>query len=217
MCFSTEASFTIATVTLITGIASIKKVFKKEQLVFASIPLIFSIQQFIEGFLWLAFTNDSFSGWKNTLSHLFIMVAQVIWPVWVPLAFLLLAKDGKRKKLLMILTIIGGSLSLFLLYCLLTYPVKSIITEHHIYYETNYPDFANLGAIFYFIVTIFPPFISQVKGAWILGLLNLISFIISKIFFNEHVISVWCFMAAAISVIVIIIIKNDKKTFSTKS
>jgi hypothetical protein len=173
-------------------------------LVFAAIPIIFSMQQFAEGFLWLALKGNSFSEWKSSLTYFFLVFAQVIWPTWVPLAFYLATKDEKRKRMLFWLTGIGGLISLFLLYCLFSYPVEARESGRHIYYEVAYPNGARVGAVFYFIVTIFPAFISDIRWAWIIGSLNLGSFIISKLFFKDHVISVWCFFAAALSVMVMI-------------
>lgn len=217
MCFSAEVSFTAASVILIAGVTSVRKVYDKKQLMFASIPFIFAIQQFTEGFLWIAFKNDAYSDWKNLLTHLFIFFAQVVWPFWVPLAFCLIEKDIFRKKILGSLTIIGGGLSLVLLYCLIMFSVTSVVTDKHIYYQVTHLGFSVLGAILYFTVTVFPPFVSRLKFVWLLGILNLISFLISKIFFNEHVISVWCFMAALISVLVVMVMKEEEEATSRNS
>jgi hypothetical protein len=217
MCFSAEASFVVATTILVTGIISIKKAPEKQQLVFASIPLVFSIQQFTEGFLWIALKGNSFMGWEGFLTYFFLVFAQVVWPTWVPLAFYLLTKDQKRKKILLWLTYTGALVSLFLLYCLITYPIEAKITSGHIYYEVDYPNATATGAILYFIVTIFPAFISNLRWAWIIGILNLGSFIVSKLFFEDHVISVWCFMAAALSAMVMIILLKNSSDLNERN
>jgi len=211
MCFSAEASFATGAALFITGIASIKNITEKKQLVFASIPIIFSIQQFSEGFLWLSLTNPSYLEWNASFTHLFLFIAQIVWSSWVPLAFLLIEKDKRRKRILLMISGLGISLSLYLLYCLFNYNVSSEINGHHIFYDIDYPIRNNYGQIFYFIPTVFPAFISKVKWASILGLLNLSSFIVAKLLFNEHVISVWCFMAAVISVTIYIIMREIRK------
>lgn len=58
MCFSSIASFAASGILVVVGIASIKKVEYPSQLMFAGIPILFSGQQFTEGFVWLAL-NDS--------------------------------------------------------------------------------------------------------------------------------------------------------------
>ena len=49
MCFSTEASFIGGAIIVAIGVATIRKVHKPSQVVFASIPLFFGLQQIAEG------------------------------------------------------------------------------------------------------------------------------------------------------------------------
>lgn len=209
MCFSAEASFVTGSALLVTGIISVNKAPEIKQLIFASIPLIFSIQQFTEGFLWLALQGNSYTEWKNFLTHIFLAIAHVVWPIWIPLSFYILAKDSNRKKILFTLLVTGILVSLFLFYCLFVYPIEARITAHHIFYEINYPHIIQTGSVLYIIATILPAFISDMRWARIFGLLNLSSFIISKWMFKDHVISVWCFMAAAMSVVVLVIVLRN--------
>jgi hypothetical protein len=212
MCFSAEASFATGALLMATGIGAIKKTTLPSQLMFAAIPLVFAVQQITEGFLWISFNNSEYQQWNALLTHVFLFFAQVVWPVWVPLAFLLIEINKRKRKILTGLTIIGGLSSAYLFYCLITYTVNSRISTHHIYYDVDYPDLYGFGVIFYFVPTVIPPFISWMKWAWILGSLNLVTLIISKIFFRDNVISVWCFMAAIISAIILVmIIKTNKK------
>ena len=51
MCFSSEASFVGGVVISAIGVATIREIHKPSQLVFASIPLFFGIQQIVEGCL----------------------------------------------------------------------------------------------------------------------------------------------------------------------
>ena len=53
MCFSAGASFVSGIFISAIGVASVKKVYKPSQRVFAIIPLLFGIQQLAEGCLWL--------------------------------------------------------------------------------------------------------------------------------------------------------------------
>ena len=55
MCFSAGASFTASAVLAATGVTTLREVRSKRELPLALLPTIFSIQQFIEGLLWLNF------------------------------------------------------------------------------------------------------------------------------------------------------------------
>jgi hypothetical protein len=60
MCFSPEASFAGSVIVFSIGIATVRKVHKSSQLVFAGIPLFFGIQQFAEGLLWLTILHAEY-------------------------------------------------------------------------------------------------------------------------------------------------------------
>lgn len=51
MCFSPEASFAGGIIISAIGVATVKKIHNPSQLVFASIPLFFGVQQITEGVL----------------------------------------------------------------------------------------------------------------------------------------------------------------------
>ena len=53
MCFSPEASFAGGIIISAIGVATVRKVHNPTQIVFASIPLFFGIQQIAEGFVWI--------------------------------------------------------------------------------------------------------------------------------------------------------------------
>ena len=53
MCFSANASFIAGATISAIGVVTLKKVKAPSQIVFASIPLIFGVQQLSEGVLWL--------------------------------------------------------------------------------------------------------------------------------------------------------------------
>lgn len=85
MCFSATASL-IAGGTLSTvGVLTISQAKTKKELPFASIPLLFGIQQLIEGAVWLSFSNSAL----NSIStYAYSMFSHVLWPIFVPASIL---------------------------------------------------------------------------------------------------------------------------------
>ena len=69
MCFSAAASFTAGAVLTGIGVATLRKVEHPTYYLFASIPLLFAVQQFSEGVLWLTLpsANPDFGGLKQLL------------------------------------------------------------------------------------------------------------------------------------------------------
>ncbi|RRJ46375.1 hypothetical protein EIM03_29860 [Pseudomonas aeruginosa] len=57
MCFSAPASFTAAAVLLGLGTVTMRRARSRRELPYAAIPLLFGVQQLLEGMLWLTFPD----------------------------------------------------------------------------------------------------------------------------------------------------------------
>ncbi|MFD2518331.1 DUF6629 family protein [Salinimicrobium flavum] len=200
MCFSATASFGASGVLLIIGAVSILKANGMRQLPFAVIPLIFAIQQFTEGLLWLSLER-AYPGNEGILTRFYLFFAEVMWPVWIPLCFLWLEHNTTRRRILKVLSGAGFLVAGYMAYCLMTYEVQSLIAENHIKYFLDYPrPLHGYGNLLYGLATVVPAFVSKAKGMEIFGLLVLVSYLVSFIYFRDSLISVWCFFAAVISI-----------------
>jgi hypothetical protein len=211
MCFSAGASFGAGVVLSVIGVASIKKAQSSSQIIFASIPLIFAIQQITEGFVWLSLSNPAYASLQQVATYNFLFFAQVVWPVWVPFAILKLEPKERRRKSEMFLVGIGSLVSLYLAFCLLTFHVEAKIIGYHIAYQQDYPSaISNYCGGLYVIATIVPPFFSRIRRMWMLGTTILISYVITTIFYTDYIVSVWCFFASIISIAVFAILHEIK-------
>src|SRR3990167_4363561 len=98
MCFSTEASFVAAGMLTLISVATFFNVHSRKIIPFASIPLLFAIQQAIEGITWVSLNagdNSSFLYQFSVFSYLFI--ACILWPVWMPASLYMLERKPYRK------------------------------------------------------------------------------------------------------------------------
>lgn len=220
MCFSATASFTAGAAISLVGIAAIKTRQHRAQLLFACIPFIFGIQQLTEGLLWIQLRCHAEGLVAHFATHVFLFFAQVVWPFWVPLSILLLEKREQRSVLQKILVALGGALSLYFIYCQYLYPVDSAIEGKHIVYYREYPSSFDLTTIvIYAVVTILPSFLSHIPRMWILGSSIALSFLITSVFYQHYILSVWCFFAAIISLSIYTILRglNRKKKSQMKA
>ncbi len=212
MCFSATASFVAGTLLLGIGIAAIKKVKNPKQYLFASMPLIFSFQQFTEGFVWLSLLHPAYEPFHKPATYTFLILAQMHWPLWVPFSIMLIEKNKIRKHILIVFSAIGALVACYLIYCFIDYPVNSQIGSYHIFYEIHFPVSNTFyGRATYFALTVIPPFISSIKRMHWLAWATLVSYIAAKVFFNEYAVSVWCFFAAIISIIIYVIVRAQAK------
>jgi len=214
MCFSAEASFAGGVIISAIGVATITKVHKPSQLIFASIPLFFGFQQFAEGLVWLTIPNPADAAILKMATYVFLIMADFLWPMMIPLAVLMMEKNEKKKRILQVFSIAGLALSMYYAYCLVFYNIYPEISGYHILYKTDFPKALSMPAfIIYLIVTIIPLFISSIKRTHLLGVLMFLSCLVTAIFFRQYLTSVWCFFAALISGVIFWILRDSKRVF----
>ncbi len=214
MCFSPEASFAGGVIILTIGVVTVTKVHKPTQLVFAFIPIFFGIQQFTEGFLWLALRNEDYRLMFGLSKYVFLVMADVLWPSLIPLSVLLMETNRKRKKALWFFLGAGIGLSAYYTFCLIRFSVTPQIVGYHILYNSEFPEWLSLPALaVYLLVTITPLFISSIRRTHILGILMFFSCAITALFFTRYLTSVWCFFAALISAVIFWILQDSRRKF----
>lgn len=210
------ASFGAGAVLLTIGYVAVSQARTKEQHVLCVIPLIFSLQQFVEGLLWLALQQPAYAQWQQLLIYLFLLLAQVVWPLWLPFSVLLTEPVRIREKILKGLSVVGMITAAIFLYGLLFYQVDASIAHHHINYTFDFPLLNKwYGGILYLVAAVGAPLVSSNPRIRLIGALLLLSYLATRIFYNDHVISVWCYFATVISIVALYdIILVNRKAYS---
>ncbi len=210
MCFSAPASFTAGALIAAAGVAATTKVSKPSQRLFAGIPFLFAVQQIAEGFLWLTLQNDGQLILQKISTYLFLIPADILWPILIPLSVILMEESSKRRNILKFFLYAGILLSLYYGICMLLFRINPVIMNCHIYYGGTFPEKLMIPAfLLYVTVTVAPLFISTVKKMWIFGILMFAACIVSAIFYTKNVTSVWCFFAALLSILIFWILKHN--------
>jgi hypothetical protein len=210
MCFSAEASFGASAVLGVIGTVSVVKAKGPAQRLFATIPLVFAVQQLSEGMLWLSLHDPGLAVYESFFTYTFLVFAMAVWPLWIPLTIRLLEKDVKRKKTMNVQLAMGTAVAIGVCCVLFIYPVHVMPMHHHLHYRFEFPPATkNIivpFSILYILATILTPFISGIKKMKWLGTIFLASYLFAIIFYQGFVVSVWCFFAALLSFVVLWII-----------
>ncbi len=212
MCFSASASFGASAVLSVAGVVSFARSRTTAQRFLAAVPFIFAIQQFTEGVVWMSLLHQAWAHWERTATYGFLVFAQMVWPVYIPLCILLYEGEPVKKKIMTALFVAGIVLSAYIGYCLCNYSIVAVVEQHHIKYELGFP-LAHQWyyGLLYFLPTILAPVISSMKRLRWLGYLFLISYVATRLLFHLFEVSIWCFWGAAISLIVLGIIMKPEK------
>jgi hypothetical protein len=213
MCFSATASFGASIVLTGIGVASLKQVKEPAQYPFASIPLIFGLQQFFEGVVWMSATHPNWSGYQLPAAYGFLAIAQMVWPLLFPLAFQFIEKDLTRRKWIRLLQIPGIMIAAYFLYCLVSFSMEVKIVSHHVFYDIDFPrKLIPIAAGFYLASTVAPSFLSKDIRIKVIGGILLTGYLVARIFFQPSLISVWCFFGITIAVLVFLYLRKERRT-----
>jgi hypothetical protein len=161
-----------------------------------SIPLLFGIQQLIEGMLWLSFRFE-IPLLNVTMTYLFVLFSHVLWPIFVPYSVWLIETVEWRKKVIRIFQLIGSAVGLYLLYYIIMFPITSEIKVNVLYV---FPDFHKPPVLLlYIFATCVSGFFSSHRMIQVFGVLALLLFMLSYWFYMVAFFSVWCFFSALLS------------------
>ena len=107
MCFSATGSFAVATVIAGIGAVAIKQEKPPSHRMLAVVPLIFAAQQVAEGVVWVTLAEPTHARLHAMAVALFLGIALVGWPVWVPISLFLAERNPRRRRALAVLSWIG--------------------------------------------------------------------------------------------------------------
>jgi len=200
VCFSATASFSAGTLLLGIGTLTLTAASRPRELPFAAIPLLFAIQQLSEGVIWLTFRYEA-PQLNSVMTYVYSFFSHVLWPVYVPVAVLLMEPSLRRQRALLVFAVAGAAVGAYLLYILVAFPVVSRPIGQHIEYDSPH-FFAAAAMTLYLMSTTLSPLLSTHRIVKIFGVLALSSFAAAYFFYASWFISVWCFFAALLSAIV---------------
>jgi len=208
MCFSAEASFTASFALFAIGMLTVSKIRSPRHLMLALIPVLFALQQFCEGMLWITLGQSDQQFWPTVFKYGFLTFAFLIWPVWIPSSLFLVEQRHYRKIALGVCALLGILWALYMLSVFFQRGAHVSLGCYHIYYSIDIPLITTgIGLVLYNLATILPMFISSIPKMWLFGLLAFGTCILSLIVWTQFFISIWCFFAALLSLLICLTIK----------
>ena len=200
MCFSASASFIAGTALSAIGVAALGNVEARNERPLAMIPLLFGMQQLSEGVIWLTFSHDA-PVLRQTMTYVYSGFSHVLWPMYVPFAMYVLEGERWRKKILLAFEAAGVLVGLYLLFFLVTRPVVAGVVGKHIVYASPHFYLAPV-MVLYLAATCVSCFFSSHGFVRLFGVLALLSFLTAYFVHLEALVSIWCFFAATLSLLI---------------
>lgn len=202
MCFSAAVNFVGSGVLGSIGVVTLTKVKHKRELLFASLPVLFAVHQFIEGFVWLGLNGTLSPAVAHDMGAAFMLYAQGLLPFLLPLSVLLFEPSVKSRRRMLPFLAIGGATSLYILWALTAYSSQVFIRGHSIVYINPATNNAAV-AVVYVVATCGSLFFSKITDMIIFGAANLVILLVVMAVKEYAFTSLWCAYAAVASVIIL--------------
>jgi hypothetical protein len=202
MCFSAVANFTGSGVLATIGVITLTKVKHRRELLFATLPTLFAIHQFIEGFVWLGLDGTLSPAVTHDMGAAFMLYAQGLLPFLLPLSVMLFEPTRQSRRRMLPFLVIGGATTLYVLWALTAFPTQVFVKENTIVY-INQATNNEAVALVYVIATCGSLFFSKIKDMVIFGAANLVILLIVMALKRYAFTSLWCAYAAVASVIIL--------------
>lgn len=202
MCFSATANFVGSTALAAAGVVTLTRVKHRRELLFAALPTLFAIHQFIEGFVWLGLDGILSPAVTHDMGAAFMLYAQGLLPFLVSLAVLLFEPDRKSRQFMLPFAVIGGATTLYILWALTAFPTEVYVRGNSIVYINQATNNMTV-AVFYVIATCGSLFFSKIKMMVLFGAANLAILLVVMAVKRYAFTSLWCAYAAVASVIIL--------------
>lgn len=200
MCFSATASFVAGASLVAVGGLTVRKSQGRRELPLALVPVLFGLQQLTEGFVWVSLSRDLpvVQSWST---YIYSGFSHVLWPIFVPLAILLVETVRWRAKVLGAFLVLGLSVGLYLLFFIVRSPVAARVEQDSIRYDS--PHFYIVAVlVLYLLATCISGLFSSHWCIRVFGVLAFILAIAAAVVSLTTFVSVWCFFAAILSLLV---------------
>jgi hypothetical protein len=202
MCFSATANFVGSGVLAAVGVTTLTRVKHRRELLFASLPTLFAVHQFIEGFVWLGLDGILSQKVTHNMGAAFMLYAQGLLPFLLPLSVLLFEPDKASRRRMRPFLALGILTALYILWALAAYPTQVFVRGNSIVY-INPATNNTIVAALYLIVTCGSLLLSKVPDMVIFGIANIVILVIVFIVKSYAFTSMWCAYAAVASIIIL--------------
>lgn len=199
MCFSATASFTASALLSTGGLVAISHTKNIRALPLASIPLIFGIQQSLEGLVWISHPT-SLTYYLGMYGFLFC--AYALWPILVPWGTVLYEGKTRDNPPLLAIAAIGTVVGGYFFSELLRGNIHASIVQHSICYSFKPELWFGMGLSYIFVV-VFAGLFARNYFMKVFGVGLAATFIFSRYVTELTYVSIWCFFGALLSGVIL--------------
>jgi hypothetical protein len=202
MCFSPEADLVVGGIVVAIGVDALRHVREPKQILFASLPLLFGLHQVDEAFVWLGLQGHVSESLERVGIWVYLLFALAALPALVPVAVFTIERSPARRKLIGAMSALGIAVGVSLGVALFRGSVNAVIDGQHIAYDVSALHQGSQLTALYVVAGCGALLLCSYRDIALLGVLNFIAVPILMWMTVSGFISLWCFWAAIVSVII---------------
>lgn len=218
MCFSAPISFAASALLLPTGFYGLRLASERNRsyLPLAAIPIAFGVQQACEGLVWLGMEMRSLRA-VNFGAFGFLAFAYWFWLFWAPWAVAVSEANPIVRRVGWSLGVLGFAYGTLLYLPLVFQPswLSVQVVHHSIEYDTRLifdPWFSQeVDRVVYALIILIPFALASSRALKGFGATIALSAIASHWLLHQVFVSVWCFFAAILSLLIVFICQSSPK------
>jgi Family of unknown function (DUF6629) len=209
MCVSAEVDIAAAVVIGAVAVDAIRHIDRRDQILIGTLPAIFAVHQVIEVVVWWWAEGVVGASVGRLATWLYLLVALVLLPTWVPLAVRNIEPDQRRRNTIQAMVGVGVVTSAVLLWQLVDGDVDVRDQHWHLQYVFGL-DRPNLVVAGYLVATCAPLLVASRPSLRWYGIVNVIAVAVIAALSVGAVVSIWCVWAAVTSVAIAIYLRREQ-------
>ncbi len=212
MCFSPEADLAVGTIAIAIGSDALRHVGARKQIPFASIPLLLGLHQVTEAFVWWGLQGHVAHTVERIALWIYLLFALAALPALLTIAVGLVERSPFRRKVIWAFTALAVVVSTVLAVAMFRGPLGSTIEGRHIDYDVAALQHGGRFTALYVVATCGALLASSYRDLEIIGALNLVATPVLAWLTLNGFISLWCFWAAIVSILIALHLRRVMKT-----
>jgi hypothetical protein len=213
VCFSPEADAAVGVIALAVGIDALRHVRAANEIVLGSLPLLFGVHQLTEAFVWWGLEDRVAHVIQTVAVWAYLVFALALVPVLVPLAAGLVERRLGRRRIIAACGALGAAVAVGLTVPMFRGSVTATIERRHIEYHVEALGRGGQLTSLYVIATCGALLASSYRDLAGLGLANLIAVPLLVWLTVGGFVSLWCFWAAIVSVVIAFHFRRSAASF----
>ncbi len=184
------------------GVDALRHIREPKQILLASLPLMFGLHQLDEAFVWLGLQGHVSESIERVGIWVYLIFALAALPAIVPVAVFAVEPSAARRKLIGAMAALGIAVGVSLGVAVFRGSVNAAIDGRHIAYDVSSLHQGGRLTALYVVAGCGALLLCTYRDIALVGMLNLVAVPILMWMTVSGFISLWCFWAAIVGVLV---------------